>query len=264
MTDAAMARWQLVPDGAAQRTASSLLVPVRHGGRPAMLKLAQAPEERRGARLMAHWNGNGAAPVLAISEDGAALLLARAEGGRTLAAMAEGNEDAAATAILVAAAQRLHRQPLPPDGILVPLAEWFRALPAAAAAEGGAFALAWKAAAAVLAQPAPAVALHGDIHHGNVLDFGAAGWLAIDPKGVQGPAGYDFANLFCNPGARTALRHFDRRLAETLALTAMPAPVLLGWILGYCGLSAAWSREDGADPAAALTLAQVAHARLSP
>lgn len=33
------------------------------------------------------------------------------------------------------------------------------------------------------------VTLHGDLHHGNVLDFGASGWLAIDPKGLKGERG---------------------------------------------------------------------------
>jgi streptomycin 6-kinase len=30
------------------------------------------------------------------------------------------------------------------------------------------------------------VVLHGDIHRGNVLDFGHRGWLASDPKGLVG------------------------------------------------------------------------------
>ena len=41
--------------------------------------------------------------------------------------------------------------------------------------------------------------LHGDIHHDNILDFGKRGWLAIDPKRLQGERGFDYANLFCNP-----------------------------------------------------------------
>jgi len=41
--------------------------------------------------------------------------------------------------------------------------------------------------------------LHGDIHHGNILDFGPRGWLTIDPKGLIGERDFDYANLFCNP-----------------------------------------------------------------
>jgi streptomycin 6-kinase len=32
-----------------------------------------------------------------------------------------------------------------------------------------------------------------------VLDFGACGWLAIDPKRLAGERGFDFANIFTNP-----------------------------------------------------------------
>jgi aminoglycoside/hydroxyurea antibiotic resistance kinase len=60
--------------------------------------------------------------------------------------------------------------------------------------------------------------LHGDLHHGNVLDFGLRGWLAIDPKGLLGERGFDFANIFTNPispirgaASRVAWRSWSRR-----------------------------------------------------
>lgn len=58
-----LARRDLVPDGAPIVTHSSRLLPVRSCGRPAMPKVAVEAEERAGARLMAWWNGDGAAPV---------------------------------------------------------------------------------------------------------------------------------------------------------------------------------------------------------
>jgi streptomycin 6-kinase len=51
----------------------------------------------------------------------------------------------------------------------------------------------------LLAEPREVGVLHGDLHHGNVLDFGVRGWLAIDPKGLLGERGFDFANIFTNP-----------------------------------------------------------------
>jgi streptomycin 6-kinase len=42
-------------------------------------------------------------------------------------------------------------------------------------------------------------ALHGDLHHENVLDFGERRWLAIDPHGLHGERFFDFANIFTNP-----------------------------------------------------------------
>ena len=56
----------------------------------------------------------------------------------------------------------------------------------------------WQATAqALLADAARGRAsLHGDLHHDNVLDFGPRGWLAIDPHGLLGERGFDFANIF--------------------------------------------------------------------
>ena len=38
----------------------------------------------------------------------------------------------------------------------------------------------------LLAEPREVCALHGDLHHDNVLDFGPRGWLAIDPHALVG------------------------------------------------------------------------------
>lgn len=67
--------------------------------------------------------------------------------------------------------ERLHE---PRSSPLSPLAQWFRSLRLAAER-------------------------HGDIHHDNILDLVAPGWLAIDPKRVVGERGFDYTNLICNP-----------------------------------------------------------------
>ncbi|WP_318841745.1 aminoglycoside phosphotransferase family protein, partial [Deinococcus wulumuqiensis] len=123
-----LARWSLTPDGAARRTHSSDLLPVRWLGesgqrQAAMLKLARSDEERRGAGLMAFWQGDGAARVLAVSKDGAALLLERVSGPRSLTALVHAGHDDEATRLLCAVAARLHRPrsaTLPP---LLPLSD---------------------------------------------------------------------------------------------------------------------------------------------
>lgn len=244
-------RWDLVPDGEAFTTeyTGSWLLPVRQGRRAAILKLAYAPEEIAGGALMQWWAGQGAAEVLA--REGPALLLERAEGPRSLIRMSRGDEDDAATAIIYDAVQVLHapRRTPPPD-TLVPLDVWFAALGPGADRHGGVLVRAHETAQALLAEPRDVVALHGDVHHGNVLDFGAKGWLAIDPKGVLGERGYDYANPFCNPDTATALipGRLDRYLAIVTEKTGQDPRRLLMWILAYSGLSAAWILDDG-DPA---------------
>ncbi|HST58584.1 MAG TPA: aminoglycoside phosphotransferase family protein [Longimicrobium sp.] len=260
--DAYLARWGLVPDGAPITTHSSSLLPVRVDGMPAMLKIAQADEERAGARLMVWWDGEGAARVLA--HEGDALLMERATGGRSLASMSRAGDDDEASRILCAAAARLYAPREGPWPELVPLAHWFRALEPAAAAHGGILARAHAAARGLLSAPRDVTVLHGDLHHDNVLDFGVRGWLAIDPKGLVGERGFDFANLFRNPDRETAVA--PGRLARQADVVTDAAGVergrLLRWVLAYAGLSVAWSLEEGDPPGVALDVAELAAAEL--
>src|SRR5262245_31210532 len=106
MFDYYLARWGLTPDGAPIITHSSKLLPVRCGEEPAMLKIAVAAEERRGATLMVWWNGAGAVRVLA--HDGDALLMERAIGEKSLLEMARNGLDDQASRILSEVVAKLH------------------------------------------------------------------------------------------------------------------------------------------------------------
>ena len=265
MFDEYLARWDLTPDGEPITSHASHLLPVRYGGRegvPAMLKIALEPEERRGAEMMVWWGGKGAVPVLA--HEGDALLLERIVGGASLNNMARAGRDDEASRIICAVVAKLHaprhRPPLAP----VPLARWFRALDPAAARHGGVLRLAAATAHDLLGEPRDVAVLHGDIHHGNILHAGPRGWLAIDPKGLIGERGYDFANTFCNPDHHTATA--PGRLARQATVVAEAAGLerarLLRWILAYAGLSAAWTLEDGDDATPALAVAAIAAAEI--
>ncbi len=267
MFDAYLSRWNLSPDGDPIVTRTGRLLPVRAGGAAAMLKLATEADERLGGVLMEWWDGDGAARVLARSDD--ALLLERAEGGRSLIEMAHNGRDDEACRILCAVAARLHAPRSKPVPDLIPLSEWFAELEPAAAARGGILVRCAETARALLSDPREAGVLHGDLHHGNVLDFEARGWLAIDPKRLMGERGFDFANIFTNPD----LDHPDRPLAvrperfarrvEVVADTArLERKRLLRWILAWTGLSAAWFLGDGDSAAVNLRVAELAAAEL--
>jgi streptomycin 6-kinase len=62
--------------------------------------------------------------------------------------------------------------------------------------------------------------MHGDFHHYNILKS-ERGWLAIDPKGVIGPVGYEIGPLMLNPWNK--------------------------WTLAHAVLSAWWNIEDSMD-----------------
>lgn len=257
-------RWGLRPDGAAFATPSSVLQPVRRGDERLFLKRAISDEERAGGAVLAWWHGEGAVRVL-LADDGVQLL-ERADGPRDLAALAAGGPDGddEATRILCRAGLRLHTAGTPPrpPGLL-PLRRWFRDL---VDREHGDDVLsdARRAALDLLAHPAGDMVLHGDLHHGNVLDGGERGWLAIDPKPLHGDPGFDVANVLCNPDAGVALApgRLDRTVGVIAAETGMSEHRILTWALAWGGLSAVWSEADGGDATAARGVALRARARL--
>jgi len=269
MFEAYLNRWRLRPDGAAIHTHSSDLLPVRFAGTPAMLKVPREEEERRGGLLLSWWDGNGAVRVLARDAETGALLMERPRGARSLARMARSGPEADddATRVLCGVAARLHapRAASPPE--LTPLNVWFRVLPIMAARYGGVLLDAASTARELLDTQANVTALHGDLHHENVLDGGQRGWLAIDPKGLVGERTFDFANVLNNPDADVARR--PGRLARQVRVIADAAQLdarrLLRWVLAYSGLSAAWWLEDGREDraAAVLDVARVAAAELA-
>lgn len=251
-------QWLLVPDGTPFTTHTSRLLAVRRDGEALMLKLSHAEEERFGAGLLAWWNGDGA--VLVLARDGDALLMERAIGPRSLVDMAQNGEDDAASRIVCDVARRLHAPRSGPPLEATPLDVWFRDLWPAAEQHGGVLATAAATARTLLDEPRDIRLLHGDLHHGNILDGGARGFLAIDPKRLRGERGFDFANIFCNPDVSVALA--PGRLARQAQIVAEAADLdrsrLLRWILAYAGLSAAWHLSDGGDPSVALGVAEIA------
>lgn len=176
-----------------------------------------------------------------------AILMMRATGPRDLVLMAASGQDAAATGILVQTAIALHHHPAPTaqDGVeLVPLRRWFADLLAADSADP-LLRQAAELAERLLGTTAPAdvAVLHGDIHHGNVLDFGDH-WAAIDPKGLIGHRAFDFANILCNPTEAASLAHLADRV-ETISRQANLAPAVLAeWTIAWCGLSLVWDQAE--------------------
>lgn len=268
---AAVDRWGLEVDGEGFSTHSSDLLPVRHDDIPGMLKVARTDEERRGNHLMARWAGRGAARVLL--HDDAAIVLERGTGPRSLTVQATHavgspqwtQDDARATRTLCAVARELHavddglpstsgttaRPGADPADDLVPLERWFRALLPRAETHRGFSRRAATTARALLDEQRDPVVLHGDLHHGNVLDFGDAAeprWKAIDPKGLVGDRAFDYANMLCNPSHEVALLpgRLERQVAVVSAAAGLGTDRLLRWLVAWCGLSAAWFRE--ADP----------------
>lgn len=258
-----LTRWNLEPAGEPIRTHASQLLPVRHAGQPAMLKLPEVEDERQGYLPLEYWNGDGAARLLACSDNGEAMLIERATGKRSLAAMARSSAagDDEATAILCDAIAALQKPRGPAPSGLIPLEVWFKNLFPMAQERGGILDRSAAAANELLPAQREIMPLHADLHHDNVLDFEARGWLAIDPKSVIGDRAFEFTILFCDPDladpeppVAVLPGRFERRLEIVLAKSGLERERLLKWILAWCGLSAAWFLGDD-DPLAQINLA---------
>lgn len=104
------------------------------------------------------------------------------------------------------------------------------------------------------------VALHGDLHHENILRDGST-WRAIDPKGVLGDPCYDLANMFLNPIARPELVQANGRvtgLRDVMAKRLSLDPNrIISFAFVHSVVASLWCLEDGQDPAAGWSMAEL-------
>ena len=113
----------------------------------------------------------------------------------------------------------------------------------------------------LIATSKPAMLLHGDLHHDNVLSAGKDGWKIIDPKGVAAEPEYETAAMMRNPrditkrqGLETILRKRVEVLAEELGFD--PERVLK-WAFAQTVLSAVWHEEEGKDCSDEVKIAEI-------
>jgi streptomycin 6-kinase len=255
-----IAEWRLAPDGSEIETPSSWLLPVRQSEVRAMLKVYKpGSDERHGTDYLRYVEGDGA--VRAMIADDEALLMERATGSRSLLDIAVTGGEASAGEILAGTVARLHRPraaALPPT--LVPLEQHFASL-FERASEHALLARGAAVARVLLGTPRDVIPLHGDLHHSNVLDGGARGWLAVDPKGLVGERTYDVANLLGNPWPHGEIVHSTERMQRMAELYAnrlgMDGRRVLAFALAHAGLAASWKLDEGSDPAYRLKCAEV-------
>lgn len=207
-------------------------------------------EELRGAYYLRERDGNGAVSLLDLHLDPVMMLLEYA-GDYDLKAHLEAGHDADAIRIAGEVIRALHSpsgQVLPSE--LQPLHKHFKSLFDLAGKTADIYTEAADLAASLLKQPDEIIALHGDLHHENIIRS-SRGWLAIDPHGLCGDAAFDCANLFYNPLDRDDLCLDMKRAADMVLYFSQiihkPAAYILDYAFCYGCLSAAWHREDGND-----------------
>ncbi len=92
------------------------------------------------------------------------------------------------------------------------------------------------------------VLLHADLHHGNILSADRAPYLAIDPKGIIGPRGYDVATFLRNPWGverQPDLRRvLDTRVNIFSEMLSLSPYEVAAWGFAHGVLSAVWSLTE--------------------
>jgi streptomycin 6-kinase len=246
-------------------------------GTPAVLKLAVPGSDHQPveAATLAAFAGAGAVRLLAYDPDCGALLLRRAVPGRMLRHLVP-DRDEEATAVLGSLIRELHAAPAPDAGV-PPLARARSSFVRYLAEHADDTLLPRRLVSRALglfdelvASAGEPVLLHGDLHHDNVLsdEESASGWVAIDPHGWVGDAGFDVGAMLYNPdpGERSdaLLRLVPARVEQLADGLALPLERVVTWGFVMGVLSELWTTEDAAhySPGRAFDVARLLEAQL--
>jgi len=203
------------------------------------------------------YDGRGCVRLLAGDRERGAMLLERLLPGHTLATV-EDDDQATEIAAGLMAQLRL----APPAGHRFPTTQdWMRGLEKVRARYGGGTGpfpavlvdRAERLSVELHASAAPAVLLHGDLHHYNILAAERAPWLIIDPQGVVGEPAYETGALLRNPLPQVYdWPDFAGRTARRVAILAERLGIdrqrIAGWGLAQAVLSAWWTVEESGSP----------------
>ena len=201
-----------------------------------------------------YFDGKGAVRLLEADEERVMFLLERLQPGHMLTTV---NDDDQATQIAADVMLRLWR-PAPTEGAFIPLSDWFKGLEKLHRRfEGGTGPLekslverAEHSVANFFSEDYTSMLIHGDLHHFNILSSGNS-WLAIDPKGVIGPAAYEVGPLLMNPlgflNRSDAVQITERRIDILSERLGFERERIREWGIAHAVLSAWWSLEDTMD-----------------
>lgn len=198
------------------------------------------------------FNGQGACLLLAADSRLGMLLLERVRPGKMLSTL---KDDEEATHYAADVMLKLWK-PATFTSALIELSDWFKGFDKLRTRfEGGTGPLEKKLVERAemnvrgfFAEEYTPMLIHGDLHHFNILSS-ERGWLAIDPKGVIGPPGYEVGPLLVNPWgdlrkSKEIERLTKRRIAILSERLGFEKERILEWSIAHAVLSAWWGIED--------------------
>ncbi|KGN36822.1 aminoglycoside resistance protein [Knoellia subterranea KCTC 19937] len=249
-----MLEWDLVLDGPPMTGWTAVVHPVVRrddlDGAQFVLKVGWPHVESAQEHLaLRAWDGHGAVRLVAADPSRGALLLERLDSSRDLQRV-DIDEACAAVGSLY---RDLHI-PAPPTIRTLPayLDPYLTKLRQRTDVPRRVVTRVTGLARDLLAEPGPRVLLHTDLHFENVLAADRDPWLAIDPKPLAGPAGYELhpllRNRFDEMGTGSAMRwSVRRRLEVTCEAAGLDEEVGRLWCIVRCGIEILWAAVDGDD-----------------
>ena len=199
------------------------------------------------AKMLELFDGNGAAKLLRFDKKRFAFLLEKLTPGENLVKMCE-HDDAKATSIAIAVMRRLF-QNAPKANAFPSLENWIGSVEKSEACSPAMVKKARRFFDELISTSKKNFLLHGDLHHQNILSATREPYLAIDPKGIVGDAGFEIATFLNNPRG-WLLTHPDRgkilanRIEQFSAAFEIEPLVLRKWAFAEAVLSAVWTFEE--------------------
>lgn len=216
------------------------------GDLPVVVKVAfDAQSLYREKLCLEAFKGHGAVGVL--DYDGTWMLQQRAIPGKSLSALFP-DDDAHATEIFCTLAKKLHRAKVCDSSAFSSLKQLFQPLDQSWKIPDPILSKARSFRDELLETSIKQVLLHGDLHHGNILQS-EKDWVAIDPKGYIGDPAFEPAAYLCNPvSSLLESSHPKKRIASRIntcsRLLELPQDRISQWLYAKSTLCWIWSLED--------------------
>jgi streptomycin 6-kinase len=210
------------------------------------------------------FNGKGTVRLLEADEKRAMFLLERLRPGEMLATLTDDNR---ATHIAADVMLNLWCPP-PTKGAFIKLSDWFKGFEklrhrykgGTGPFEKGLVERAEHSVVNFFNEDYTPMLIHGDLHHYNILSSDR-GWLAIDPKGMIGPAAYEVGPLLMNPlgflNQPDAMQIIKQRMSILSERLGFERERIREWGIAHAVLSAWWDLEDNMDWTYAMHCAEV-------
>ena len=245
-------RWQLTDIQPVSNLSYNFVAFAQRGRDKVMLKIGVPHRElisEMAALIL--FNGDGACQIIDCDEGKGFLLIEQLQPGKMLADLEDDDER---TRIAIEVMKKIWR-PAPETGKFIQLEDWFAELENIRPAFDGTTGPYPKELLEKVESFLPELfkdehyLIHGDFHHFNILSS-ERGWLAIDPKGVIGPWGYEVGPLMRNMWESSMdSAQFEVRAKRRVDLLheglGWEREQLIQWSTAHALLSSWWDYPNG-------------------